>query len=95
MKYQLGYWCPRGDGHADLLGDEDGGSCGSKGWPLVIDVDPEDADMLPEWAQLAHHEDCDRRDGGRFSMLPDCPACLDDAHNGRLEEQRDFLAGAS
>lgn len=48
--YHLGWWCPRGGGHAAFLDDADAGSCGSKGWDLIIDVDPEDVDLLPEWA---------------------------------------------
>lgn len=42
-RYIVGTWCPRGGGHFDLMADEDyDGSCGSKGWPLVIEVDDED-----------------------------------------------------
>lgn len=54
-RYMLGYWCPVGDGqgHADLLfRDDGGGMCGSKGWPLVIEVDEEDINMLPDWAVI-------------------------------------------
>lgn len=48
-KYVVGTYCPRGGGHFDLIGSEDfDGSCGSKGWPLVILVeDGDDADSLP------------------------------------------------
>ena len=37
----------------------------------------------------AHHPDCDRADspGSPFAMLPDCPACMDDALNGRIPGQ--------
>lgn len=45
----VGYWCPRGGGHVDLLSDPEGGQCGSKGTPLWMDVDPGDALDLPGW----------------------------------------------
>jgi hypothetical protein len=47
-RYWIGYYCPRGSGHFELAGNEDyDGCCGSKGWDLYLDADPEDT-SLPE-----------------------------------------------
>lgn len=43
MKYVIGYWCPRGEGHFELYDDpEYDGACGGKGIPVLFDLDPED-----------------------------------------------------
>jgi hypothetical protein len=49
-RYIVGTYCPRGSGHFELIADaEYDGSCGSKGWPLYIEVeDGDDLSQLPE-----------------------------------------------
>lgn len=48
MRYWVGYYCPRGSGHYELLGQTDkngegyDGSCGSKGWDVYLDAEPGD-----------------------------------------------------
>lgn len=49
QRYRVGYYCPRADGHYELIGGPDYTTeCGSKGWDLVLhDAEPGDPD-LPE-----------------------------------------------
>lgn len=51
-RYYVGYYCPRGSGHWELVGNEDyTRECGSKGWDLYLDGASPDDEALPpgEW----------------------------------------------
>lgn len=51
-RYYVGYYCPRGSGHWELVGNEDyTRECGSKGWDLCLDGASPDDEALPpgEW----------------------------------------------
>ena len=52
QRYFVGYYCPRGGGHYELVGSDDYSSeCGSKGWELYLDgATSGDPDLPPgEW----------------------------------------------
>ena len=48
-KYQIGFWCAKGGGHGGLFSTRNAVDpmCGN-GWPIYIDLDPEDIEMAPE-----------------------------------------------
>jgi hypothetical protein len=54
--FHVGYWCPRGGGHADLFNEADGGMCGSKGWPLYLECPKSEVNELPEWIKERRYD---------------------------------------
>ena len=51
MRYRIGYYCPRGEGHWELFSNPDfEATCGSRGWYAYLDCDPDDEDLPDgEW----------------------------------------------
>lgn len=48
MKYWVGYYCPRGNGHYEFLADpEYDPHCRGRGWDLYLDAEMKDMDHLP------------------------------------------------
>lgn len=50
-RYYVGYYCPRGNGHWELVGNDDYSTeCRGKGWDLYLDDAVPDGDILPPGA---------------------------------------------
>lgn len=48
-RYRIGYYCPRGKGHLELLGAKDySPDCGSRGWDVYLDGAEPGEEGLPE-----------------------------------------------
>jgi hypothetical protein len=50
IRVRIGGFCVKGGGHSYTYGEGDGAD-GCDGWPMFIEIDPEDLHLFPDWIQ--------------------------------------------